>query len=269
MDHLGCPGAPDPTDPASYEQVQAILGDLSPSALMRDPTDSLVPPPALALPIGAMEWMQVAPPPPLGQSNHNAVGAFHHHNPLSHGYFGASDPSHLSTLFPPLPQPTALPGMAYTPSGQLSVADLARSSAYNHDSLSPDPSESNAAQGRDGRPHRRGYQACQRCRERKVKCDLGSMPHPSPRLQLSLTELLDQVSMRRPNLHANGVCAKDCIVNLHPPERNKRDPMGLQEMCRKMLWQTLATSQPRAVACPTTVLGKECNNHHRPHHRWA
>ncbi|KIV87888.1 hypothetical protein PV11_03405 [Exophiala sideris] len=67
--------------------------------------------------------------------------------------------------------------MAYNHLGQLSAADLARSGAFKSDSLSPDPSNNDATQA-DNRPHRRGYQACQRCRERKVKCDLGSVDAP-------------------------------------------------------------------------------------------
>lgn len=69
--------------------------------------------------------------------------------------------------------------MAYTASSQFSP-ELVRTDSYSKDSSSPEPagSESQPRDGRDGRgPHRRGYQACQRCRERKVKCDLGSTSH--------------------------------------------------------------------------------------------
>ena len=66
--------------------------------------------------------------------------------------------------------------MAYTASSQFSP-ELARTESYSKDSSSPEP-PGFESQPRDSRgPHRRGYQACQRCRERKVKCDLGSMSH--------------------------------------------------------------------------------------------
>lgn len=64
--------------------------------------------------------------------------------------------------------------MAYSASGQF--ANLAQSSTYQNvtdDSLSPEASDGGPRDAQRG-PHRRGYQACQRCRERKVKCDLGS-----------------------------------------------------------------------------------------------
>jgi hypothetical protein len=67
--------------------------------------------------------------------------------------------------------------MTYHHSGQFHGADLAHSGLYKTDSYSPEPVGDNATDGASAesrQQHRRGYQACQRCRERKVKCDLGS-----------------------------------------------------------------------------------------------
>jgi len=90
------------------------------------------------------------------------------------GYFGASATFQPQTL-QQIPIPAAMPAMAYNPPNQLPTSDLARSAGFKSTaSSSPEPSESISAQPRESRPHRRGYQACQRCRERKVKCDLGS-----------------------------------------------------------------------------------------------
>ncbi|KAJ4505141.1 zinc finger transcriptional activator [Exophiala dermatitidis] len=69
--------------------------------------------------------------------------------------------------------------MGYNAGGQLSGSSLTDSSLYKNESASPDSSDPTASLPRDGRPHRRGYQACQRCRERKVKCDLGSVDAPA------------------------------------------------------------------------------------------
>ncbi|EXJ78890.1 hypothetical protein A1O1_09292 [Capronia coronata CBS 617.96] len=69
--------------------------------------------------------------------------------------------------------------MGYNAASQLSGAGLTGSTAYKNESLSPESSDPTATLPRDGRPHRRGYQACQRCRERKVKCDLGSVDAPA------------------------------------------------------------------------------------------
>jgi hypothetical protein len=45
----------------------------------------------------------------------------------------------------------------------------------NAPSASPEPSEAASGTANEkGAPYRRGYQACQRCRDRKVRCDLGS-----------------------------------------------------------------------------------------------
>lgn len=98
-------------------------------------------------------------------------------NPLLNGYFGALEPHPPSSVIAPQHRATLAPtAMAYNHLGQLSAADLARSGVFKSDSLSPEPPDNDATQARsDTRPHRRGYQACQRCRERKVKCDLGSM----------------------------------------------------------------------------------------------
>ncbi len=104
----------------------------------------------------------------------------------TNGYFGASGYASLQpSAFSPSSLPTIAPDMAYNSVGQLPAsADLGQSGVYNTaNSLSPEPGKLGAAQAqaqaREGRPHRRGYQACQSCRDRKVKCDLGSELHNS------------------------------------------------------------------------------------------
>ncbi|EXJ84001.1 hypothetical protein A1O3_04668 [Capronia epimyces CBS 606.96] len=69
--------------------------------------------------------------------------------------------------------------MGYNSTSQLSGSGPTGSADYKNESLSPESSDPTGALARDGRPHRRGYQACQRCRERKVKCDLGSVDAPT------------------------------------------------------------------------------------------
>ena len=48
-----------------------------------------------------------------------------------------------------------------------------------HDSSERSPDQANGSENNDPssqqQHHRRGYQACDPCRRRKVKCDLGSM----------------------------------------------------------------------------------------------
>lgn len=99
--------------------------------------------------------------------------------------------AHLSKFPPPPPFPaylrfaSAFPSICYPPCccpttsrtpPLPSMGQDANSVADSRKSQSPSPS---APQ------HRRGYQACDPCRKRKVKCDLGSMrsatPPPSPR----------------------------------------------------------------------------------------
>lgn len=95
--------------------------------------------------------------------------------------------------------------MGYNAGGQLSGSSLTDSSLYKNESASPDSSDPTASLPRDGRPHRRGYQACQRCRERKVKCDLGSECAPSGRE--TTTDSAHQVSTPLPILLASVVSA--------------------------------------------------------------
>ncbi|KAJ9634485.1 uncharacterized protein PV06_10613 [Exophiala oligosperma] len=106
----------------------------------------------------------------------------HPHPPPPHGYLGASGVAQPQTavIFNQL-QPVYAQNMAYNYPGQVPAPDLAHAGLYKADSYSPEPGSDNATQSRnDNRPqHRRGYQACQRCRERKVKCDLGSVDAPS------------------------------------------------------------------------------------------
>lgn len=101
----------------------------------------------------------------------------HPHHPPPHGYLGASGVAqpHTTVISHHL-QPVYAQNMAYNYPGQVPAADLAHAGLYKADSYSPEPGAEGATQSRaDNRPqHRRGYQACQRCRERKVKCDLGS-----------------------------------------------------------------------------------------------
>ncbi|EXJ65909.1 uncharacterized protein A1O5_10885 [Cladophialophora psammophila CBS 110553] len=73
---------------------------------------------------------------------------------------------------------SALPAMAYSAHPQLPASTAVHANTFKSSS-SPEPSDFNVAQPREGRSHRRGYQACQRCRERKVKCDLGSVDAPA------------------------------------------------------------------------------------------
>ncbi|KIW64770.1 hypothetical protein PV04_09680 [Phialophora macrospora] len=65
--------------------------------------------------------------------------------------------------------------MAYNAHQQLPVNGLTNVHAYKASS-SPEPGDGHGAHGK---PHRRGYQACQNCRSRKVKCDLGSVDAPA------------------------------------------------------------------------------------------
>ncbi|KIX92403.1 uncharacterized protein Z520_11878 [Fonsecaea multimorphosa CBS 102226] len=94
------------------------------------------------------------------------------------GYLGVGVATH--SAFQPVAPPysSALPAMAYNAHPQLPANNGIHSNTFKNSS-SPEPDESNAVQPREGRPHRRGYQACQRCRERKVKCDLGSVDAPT------------------------------------------------------------------------------------------
>lgn len=82
------------------------------------------------------------------------------------GYLGAASLSQLPANSPPDPWPV----MAYNAHQQLPLNDSSDSHAYK---ASPSP-EAADNHGALGKPHRRGYQACQNCRSRKVKCDLGS-----------------------------------------------------------------------------------------------
>jgi hypothetical protein len=123
------------------------------------------------------------PPPPHHLQTQLETGAtsssFGDLNLGSNGYFGASEyPPLQPSLFSPPSVPTTVPGMAYNSvAGQLPSADLGQSNVYSTSSQSPEPGRLGASQARDVRPHRRGYQACQSCRDRKVKCDLGSELH--------------------------------------------------------------------------------------------
>ena len=85
------------------------------------------------------------------------------------GTAGAAGPFHPTAN----PSPSnRLSGMAYNIQPQLSANSLNHAHAIQ-DSSSPEANDSQDGQGQ-GKPHRRGYQACQNCRSRKVKCDLGS-----------------------------------------------------------------------------------------------
>ncbi|KAK5264967.1 zinc finger transcriptional activator [Exophiala xenobiotica] len=99
------------------------------------------------------------------------------------GYLGASDiVQPPSTALTQQLLPLDAPAMTYNHSGQFHGADLAHSGLYKTDSYSPEPAGDNATDGGSAesrQQHRRGYQACQRCRERKVKCDLGSVDAPT------------------------------------------------------------------------------------------
>lgn len=112
----------------------------------------------------------------------NPIGS---HSTSSAGYFGLVDTRSTIATTPLLshspPLPASAPAsataaeMSYASSGQF----VPRAQPNNHhkpidDSLSPEAPEPGTLDGQR-HPHRRGYQACQRCRERKVKCDLGSM----------------------------------------------------------------------------------------------
>lgn len=96
--------------------------------------------------------------------------------PAGTGYFGAADfhQPQLSPFQRPYLPTTTVPSMGYKAAGQLSGSGSSGSAGYKNESMSPESSDPTAGVAREGRPHRRGYQACQRCRERKVKCDLGS-----------------------------------------------------------------------------------------------
>ncbi|KIW21589.1 hypothetical protein PV08_02169 [Exophiala spinifera] len=102
--------------------------------------------------------------------------------PPPHGYLGASGVVQPQTaVISHHLRPVYAQNMAYSYPGQVPAADLAHAGLYKADSYSPEPGADSTTQSRtDNRPqHRRGYQACQRCRERKVKCDLGSVDAPS------------------------------------------------------------------------------------------
>ena len=60
--------------------------------------------------------------------------------------------------------------LAYAPGAQQGVS----SQFKQQHSQSPEPGNDDSSQAK----HRRNYQACERCRERKVKCDLGSVDAP-------------------------------------------------------------------------------------------
>lgn len=141
----------------------------------------------------AGQFMQ--PPPPRAAAGNppslstaglsvglNPIGS---HSTSPTGYFGlVNTPSTIATTpllshSPPLPASASASAtaaeMSYASSGQF--VPLAQPNNYHKpidDSLSPEPSDPGTLDGQRN-PHRRGYQACQRCRERKVKCDLGSM----------------------------------------------------------------------------------------------
>jgi hypothetical protein len=63
------------------------------------------------------------------------------------------------------PAPMAYNGQSVQPAHSSAVQGYTATS-------SPEPNE--GQQNAQEKPHRRGYQACQNCRSRKVKCDLGS-----------------------------------------------------------------------------------------------
>ncbi|OAG44442.1 hypothetical protein AYO21_01438 [Fonsecaea monophora] len=128
---------------------------------------------------GSLELLQPQPPLPLGIAPPD-------------GYLGVG----VATLSPSQatapPFGSALPAMAYNAHPQLPSNNAIHSNTFK-DSTSPEPSDNNATQvPREGKPHRRGYQACQRCRERKVKCDLGSVDAPmNPPCKRCLRERLN------------------------------------------------------------------------------
>lgn len=64
--------------------------------------------------------------------------------------------------------------MALDANAQSQLASKHSLQDYSKASSSPEPQDESG----DNIRHRRGYQACQRCRERKVKCDLGSKSYP-------------------------------------------------------------------------------------------
>ena len=76
-------------------------------------------------------------------------------------------PAHLIAAHSQLPAGR----MAYNSHPPLPANNSVDAHAYKNSS-SPEPGNN---QGAQGKPHRRGYQACQNCRNRKVRCDLGSM----------------------------------------------------------------------------------------------
>ncbi|KAJ9604202.1 zinc finger transcriptional activator [Cladophialophora chaetospira] len=100
----------------------------------------------------------------------------------SPGYLGVVQ---LSSQFDPASSRLA---MAYHAHQQPATNDLNDTRAYKASS-SPEPKGSHGA---PDKPHRRGYQACQNCRSRKVKCDLGSVDAPTePPCKRCLRERLD------------------------------------------------------------------------------
>ncbi|KIW33165.1 uncharacterized protein PV07_00036 [Cladophialophora immunda] len=128
---------------------------------------------SVASPIGGAAVMvghglgsaQVQPQPPLGLAPPD-------------GYLGVGVAT-LSAFQPAAPHySSALPAMAYNAHPQLPTTSVIHPNTFKNSS-SPEPGDLHAAQPREGKPHRRGYQACQRCRERKVKCDLGSVDAPT------------------------------------------------------------------------------------------
>ena len=83
--------------------------------------------------------------------------------PLPTGYLGPVAP----TYHPIAHSPPNWPGMAYNVNPQHSANKLTSAHAFQ-DSSSPEACDDRSAQD-PGKLHRRGYQACQNCRSRKVK----------------------------------------------------------------------------------------------------
>lgn len=129
-------------------------------------------------------------------------------------------PQHLlSTLLLPdhLSNPSPLPSMGQD-----------TNSAANDSRKSPSPG---------GPQHRRGYQACDPCRKRKVKCDLGSMrsatpPSPPRDIRPAMadgSQKFSQVSIILA-LHlvcdvvakVNDVNSRRLVASAKPPRRPKR-----------------------------------------------
>ena len=112
----------------------------------------------------------------LGQYQHRSPPKL----PAPTGYLGHG----VGSAFPTANSPTgSWPAMAYPALQQLPPNDLNDTHAYKASS-SPEPRDSHGA---PDKPHRRGYQACQNCRSRKVKCDLGSKRRKPGIFVMSLT----------------------------------------------------------------------------------